>query len=192
MAGGSQGALNAFVSIGVLSCFLHLAAAPPAVAFDGCDVSGTWQSSDGNVWHIGEAAGGVLTGVVSTVVAPLPTPDPIFITAGLRTGGAVVIDALFGGSIGFHLSGHMLSCEQMDLFLQVFSAPAGVRTFTRLSSSYCGDGVMDEGETCDDGNFTQGDACSVACEPAVCGNRILEPGNGEQCDDGNTLPTDGC
>ena len=57
--------------------------------------------------------------------------------------------------------------------------------------SVCGDGVLDAGESCDDGNTTNGDGCSSTCElESVCGNGILE-GN-EVCDDGNTIDGDNC
>ena len=57
--------------------------------------------------------------------------------------------------------------------------------------SVCGDGVLDAGEACDDGNTTNGDGCSSTCElESVCGNGILE-GN-EVCDDGNTTDGDNC
>jgi cysteine-rich repeat protein len=60
-----------------------------------------------------------------------------------------------------------------------------------FSLSVCGDGVLDEGEACDDGNTMDGDGCSSTCElESVCGNGILE-GN-EVCDDGNTIDGDGC
>ena len=54
----------------------------------------------------------------------------------------------------------------------------------------CGDGTLDPGEACDDGNTTVGDGCSAACELEVCGNGIIEPG--EDCDDHNTASGDGC
>ena len=59
----------------------------------------------------------------------------------------------------------------------------------------CGNGMLESGETCDDGNTTPGDGCSATCQteapPApVCGNGDLE--TGENCDDGNTDPGDGC
>ena len=56
----------------------------------------------------------------------------------------------------------------------------------------CGDGMIETGEQCDDGNTTAGDGCSATCqtEPPVCGNGHVE--TGEQCDDGNTVSGDGC
>lgn len=59
----------------------------------------------------------------------------------------------------------------------------------------CGNGRVEEGEECDDGNTTGGDGCSAECRnecpPApVCGNGIVEPG--EDCDDGNLVCGDGC
>lgn len=58
----------------------------------------------------------------------------------------------------------------------------------------CGDGVVDAGEGCDDGNTADGDGCSATCavETAnpLCGNGTLE--TGEECDDGNLASGDGC
>ncbi len=54
----------------------------------------------------------------------------------------------------------------------------------------CGDGQVDLGEECDDGNSFDGDACTASCRLAKCGDGILGPG--EACDDGNTINDDGC
>ncbi|NVB78110.1 MAG: DUF4215 domain-containing protein [Kofleriaceae bacterium] len=55
----------------------------------------------------------------------------------------------------------------------------------------CGNGVVEDGETCDDGNTWGGDGCSSSCQPeSRCGNGIVE--DGETCDDGNTWSGDGC
>jgi len=58
----------------------------------------------------------------------------------------------------------------------------------------CGNGVLDPGEECDDGNNTNGDGCDKGCGDedgvAVCGNGIWEAG--EECEDGNTTIHDGC
>jgi cysteine-rich repeat protein len=61
----------------------------------------------------------------------------------------------------------------------------------------CGDGTVDAGEDCDDGNTTNGDGCSATCEnepppppPPACGDGTVDAG--EDCDDGNTMNGDGC
>ncbi len=71
----------------------------------------------------------------------------------------------------------------------------------------CGDGLVQRGEQCDDGNVAGEDGCSADCltiepgyscvdpgmpcvTPQVCGNGILEIG--EQCDDRNLRSSDGC
>lgn len=70
----------------------------------------------------------------------------------------------------------------------------------------CGNGIVENGEICDDGNLIPNDGCSATCqiempEPPpptptpqpttpVCGNGVLEVG--ESCDDGNLLAGDGC
>ncbi|MEM9461752.1 MAG: DUF4215 domain-containing protein [Myxococcota bacterium] len=56
--------------------------------------------------------------------------------------------------------------------------------------SCCGNGVVDPGEICDDGNLVGGDGCSVTCQGATCGDGVVDPG--EDCDDGNAEPNDGC
>ena len=74
----------------------------------------------------------------------------------------------------------------------------------------CGNGAIDTGETCDDGNTTNGDGCSSKCKIEKnwsCGNRSLSVksecrkcGDGkvdgnpftEECDDGNNKNGDGC
>ncbi len=55
---------------------------------------------------------------------------------------------------------------------------------------YCGDGVEDLGESCDDGNEIGCDGCSITCHLEGCGNGIAECG--EECDDGNLINGDGC
>ena len=72
-------------------------------------------------------------------------------------------------------------------------------------SSYCGNGAIDSGETCDDSNLLLGDGCSGTCseEPGyycymapgpcstTCGDGIFVALH-EQCDDGNPTNSDGC
>ncbi len=55
----------------------------------------------------------------------------------------------------------------------------------------CGDGVIDAGETCDDGNLVDCDGCDSNCtDSSLCGNGIVC--GAEQCDDGNTVNGDCC
>ncbi len=54
----------------------------------------------------------------------------------------------------------------------------------------CGDGVLQAGEQCDDGNEIDADRCTSRCELARCGDGIVHPD--EECDDGNTFDFDGC
>jgi cysteine-rich repeat protein len=55
----------------------------------------------------------------------------------------------------------------------------------------CGDGVIDTGETCDDANDSNTDACLNTCQAAGCGDAYVQDGV-EDCDDGNTAAGDGC
>ncbi len=62
----------------------------------------------------------------------------------------------------------------------------------------CGNGALEYGEDCDDGNTQTGDGCDANClhegsistAEAICGNGSVE--KGEDCDDGNTDDGDGC
>jgi cysteine-rich repeat protein len=58
----------------------------------------------------------------------------------------------------------------------------------------CGNGILETGEQCDDGNVVNGDGCSSVCvlEVAnICGDGVLNASS-EQCDDGNVVNGDGC
>ena len=74
----------------------------------------------------------------------------------------------------------------------------------------CGDGIIDDGEECEDGNIENNDGCSSSCEfePGficennyesspitnchflMCGDGIID--YNEECEDGNTENNDGC
>jgi cysteine-rich repeat protein len=69
----------------------------------------------------------------------------------------------------------------------------------------CGDGALQLGETCDDGNLIAGDGCGLGCrleggivcagEPSVCVPLVCGDGQvdaPEPCDDGNANALDGC
>jgi cysteine-rich repeat protein len=72
--------------------------------------------------------------------------------------------------------------------LQVVLAPSCV---TPECQSTCGNGVVNPGEACDDGNLSNNDACLNSCVAARCGDGFTRSGV-EACDDGNSSNTDGC
>ena len=57
----------------------------------------------------------------------------------------------------------------------------------------CGNGALEMGEACDDGNTMDGDGCNSACRrEAFCGDGMRDMTLGEVCDDGNNASGDGC
>jgi cysteine-rich repeat protein len=56
----------------------------------------------------------------------------------------------------------------------------------------CGDGVVDHGEGCDDGNRLAHDGCGSTCATERCGDGIVHGLAGEECDDGGLVAGDGC
>ncbi len=56
---------------------------------------------------------------------------------------------------------------------------------------FCGDGLIDDGEQCDDANMVETDACLSDCVEATCGDGIVHEGV-EGCDDGNGVDDDEC
>ncbi len=56
----------------------------------------------------------------------------------------------------------------------------------------CGNGFVETGEGCDDGDDICGDGCDPNCAPSGCGNGFVCVGDGEECDDGLALETGAC
>jgi cysteine-rich repeat protein len=57
--------------------------------------------------------------------------------------------------------------------------------------SACGNGRIDSGEECDDGNARADDGCLPDCRRARCGDGVVRA-QVEECDDGNQVDDDGC
>jgi cysteine-rich repeat protein len=60
-----------------------------------------------------------------------------------------------------------------------------------MGLAVCGDGHVDQGEECDDGNARTDDACLPSCRRARCGDGFVRA-HVEECDDGNHTDGDGC
>ncbi len=74
------------------------------------------------------------------------------------------------------------------------SEPPADTVMVDTAEARCGDGQMDFGEDCDDGDAnnsdTAADACRTDCTLARCGDMVTD--SGETCDDGNSNDFDGC
>lgn len=72
------------------------------------------------------------------------------------------------------------------------SSSGGSSSSTTEAPPVCGDGMVDDGEVCDDGidNALTG-ACLPDCTAASCGDGNIQDGV-EECDDGNADDTDAC
>lgn len=94
---------------------------------------------------------------------------------------------------GFYLNGqidevHLIVGRGLgDAEIQAIAASGG--SGLCVAPSVCGNGVIEAGEPCDDGNAMTGDGCEVDCSLS-CGNGNPDPG--EACDDGNGVDGDGC
>lgn len=61
-------------------------------------------------------------------------------------------------------------------------------TTTTTPAPVCGNGTLEAGEECDDGDTDPNDGCTTSC--TICGNSIITLP--ETCDDGNLLLDDNC
>lgn len=163
-----------------------------AIAGDGCDlqcilehctVDGTWTTLDGNgilEVVLYETGGGAIAGGAHILHTNITTS-----LTGTRTGRQVslqlapAVPDVFGSTIQGTL--------RCDGGLETLP---GVVEYFRLRDAVCGNGTIEAGESCDDGNFVNGDACNVTCGPLSCGNGMLEAG--EQCDPPSQPTDDRC
>ena len=80
----------------------------------------------------------------------------------------------------------------------IFSMSCGEQVVVRETEASCGNSMVEAGEDCDDGNSTNTDSCTNACEVAACGDGVTRTDLGaddegfEACDDGNEVDTDSC
>ncbi|MEI8230359.1 MAG: DUF4215 domain-containing protein [Candidatus Peregrinibacteria bacterium] len=96
------------------------------------------------------------------------------------------------GACGDGIVQHALG-EQCEPTLPLDSPFYTCDTQCHFVLQFCGNGILDPGEECDEG-LRNSDApnatCRVHCTITRCGDRILD--RGEECDDGNLVNGDGC
>ncbi len=140
-----------------------------------------------------------------------------------RPSGQVSVRSMPGSGLRFSALGTSVGCGTVDGGLNLcdpncqvtIDTPTGVDAgpgfglsgggLVSTGVAVCGDGALQSGEECDDGNITASDGCGAtcllevgfqcptpgaACIPATCGNGTIE--GAERCDDGNVVPFDGC
>jgi len=151
----------------------------------------------------------LLVGLVGILVVALyacahgsPHSDSVFTEAGTQGSGGMEAAAPPGTD-----SGSAITIPDATVAADAAGGDGCVgASCTDALPSFCGDGIIEQGESCDDGNSVPGDGCSGICQiehgyacptpgqPCmkiwVCGNGRIDPG--ETCDDGNTNSNDGC
>lgn len=132
---------------------------------------------------------------------PVPGPWTSLSSSGGGHAGptfAYVLDLWVPSGVGDALVWRTSATNLVDCATPLYwSNLAGTGTFADYATiacstpTTCGDGTLDVGEQCDDGNMDDTDACTNRCRNAVCGDSIVRYGI-EACDDGNTDNTDSC
>ena len=141
----------------------------PHIAAIAVDLAGNLVLADSHRLRLVEPSGTIVT--VAGVAPPRDGPDACFL----------------GGALDWRCIGATaLTIDPAGRFVFADSFRRVVSRLTLL----CGNGTLDPGEQCDDGNFRSGDGCDANCTPTSCGNGVLSPG--EACDDGNTAGGDCC
>ena len=57
----------------------------------------------------------------------------------------------------------------------VLSMSCGEQVVVRETEASCGNGQVEAGEACDDGNMVNTDGCTIACTLATCGDGTVCP-----------------
>jgi len=131
---------------------------------------------------------------------PLVLCALLFACSPTKSGSGARDDGQAGSGASQNGGGSSISVELPDAAGRTSAAGSNGTGVT------CGNGALDDEESCDDGNAVPGDGCSGLCQveegfecptpgqpcvpTVVCGDG--EVGKGELCDDGNTESGDGC
>jgi len=159
------------------------------------DCFGPISSSAFNIIGDGTGCTGPADGVNGDLVGTSAAPVDPKLGFLENNGGKTKTHALLFGSPAID-TGDNATCEMDDQrggSRPVDGNSDGTETCDRgaVELGVCGDGQLQPGEECDDGNTVNTDNCTNTCAAAVCGDGIVRTGP-EQCDDGNTVNGDGC
>ncbi len=178
--------------IWLTSTLIGLTAATNALAFsvEGnvyCDVNGDGGISSGDLPLSGLTVRATQSVIEGTGITDA---DGHYIVGGIGTGNWLITVDPASLNAGATATSRVALITLEDPFVTgqdlLVDDPA-----CRVVEPFCGDGVLDANEACDDGNNVDGDGCSANCTvESYCGDGVLDPG--EQCDDGNVENGDGC
>ncbi len=99
----------------------------------------------------------------------------------------IASECLFGGGLEDSSSSGPTASESSDAESDADSSTDSETSSGESSSTFlpslCGNGLVESGEDCDDGNLDETDECTSACEWAICGDGFVQVGV-EECDEG--------
>lgn len=93
--------------------------------------------------------------------------------------------------VGASIDAHRGLGDGSAVYLEVDLDPGDLDTIVEIPVSCCGNGDVNGGEECDDGNADDTDDCPSTCLQATCGDGFVHAGE-EECDDGNNVDNDAC
>jgi len=110
-----------------------------------------------------------------------------------NTDGACINNPTFGGNMRCSNGAcvQLNSVQEGGVCISSGACKSGLVCRGGFCTLDCGNGVLDAGEQCDDGNTDATDGCTNQCRTNICGDGIIRTGI-EYCDDGNTAAADGC
>ena len=115
-------------------------------------------------------------------------PSPMFSPTEDRTFFGTILDSI--KNIFGRITGRVVSGD--DEFQSLYENYCCDDKIGGGETGFCGDGILDAEEGCDDGNNVDGDGCSSSCVMEICGDGVINNGGFEECDDGNIVVGDGC
>ncbi len=167
-----------WVSADVASSTCHYKLNPPAApTLLGCPSNSGLIGSCGNS---GIAVGGPNLYLANNGCSQIYTVDKTFSSSTLFASFPARLEDLEcdGRTFSPMNKGAIWSIDAYDRTVNAWEIAPGLCAFGGLG--HCGDGSLDPGEQCDDGNTTNGDGCDADCQTEGCGNGLLD--QGEECD----------